>query len=221
MIQKSTLDFLRELKKHNDKSWFDANRKRYETAKADFTEFLQDIIDSHAKKDDGLTGLQAKSCLFRINRDIRFSKDKSPYKTNFGASLNRGGKKSVLAGYYFHLEPGEAFVGGGVRMPQPPELAKVRQEIDYGFDDFKKIVASKKFKTVYGEMYKGDDMMLSRVPKGYEPDNPAAEFLKMKSYIAMRPVTDKELLSKDLKKITLEAFSALQPLMGFINTALA
>jgi len=221
MIQKSTLDFLRELKKHNDKSWFDANRKRYETAKADFTEFLQDIIDSHAKKDDGLTGLQAKSCLFRINRDIRFSKDKSPYKTNFGASVNRGGKKSVLAGYYFHLEPGEAFVGGGVWMPQPPELAKVRQEIDYGFDDFKKIVASKKFKTVYGEMYKGDDMMLSRVPKGYEPDNPAAEYLKMKSYIAMRPVTDKELLSKDLKKITLEAFSALQPLMGFINTALA
>jgi uncharacterized protein (TIGR02453 family) len=221
MIQKSTLDFLRELKKHNDKSWFDANRKRYETAKEDFTVFLQDIIDTHAKKDEGLTGLQAKSCLFRINRDIRFSKDKSPYKTNFGASVNRGGKKSVLAGYYFHLEPGEAFVGGGVWMPQPPELAKVRQEIDYGFDDFKKIVASKKFKTVYGEMYKGDDMMLSRVPKGYEPDNPAAEYLKMKSYIAMRPVTDKELLSKDLKKITLEAFAALQPLMGFLNTALA
>jgi uncharacterized protein (TIGR02453 family) len=221
MLQKSTLDFLRDLKKHNDKSWFDANRKRYETAKEDFTGFLQDIIDAHAKKDDGLTGLQAKSCLFRINRDIRFSKDKSPYKTNFGASINRGGKKSVLAGYYFHLEPGEAFVGGGVWMPQPPELAKVRQEIDYGFDDFKKIVGSKKFKTVYGELYKGEDMMLSRVPKGYEPDNPAAEFLKMKSYIAMRKVTDKELLSKDLKKITLEAFSALQPLMEFINTALA
>jgi uncharacterized protein (TIGR02453 family) len=221
MLQKATLDFLRDLKKHNDKSWFDAHRKQYETAKADFTEFLQAVIDAHAKKDEGLTGLQAKSCLFRINRDIRFSKDKSPYKTNFGASLNKGGKKSVLAGYYSHLEPGEAFVGGGVWMPQPPELAKVRQEIDYGFDDFKKIVGSKKFKSVYGELYKGEDMMLSRVPKGYEPDNPAAEFLKMKSYIAMRPVTDKELLSKDLKKITLEAFSALQPLMEFINTSLS
>lgn len=220
MLQKATLDFLRDLKKHNDKPWFDANRKRYETAKADFIDFLQQVIDAHAKKDDGLVGLQAKNCLFRINRDIRFSKDKSPYKTNFGASVNRGGKKSVLAGYYFHLEPGEAFVGGGVWMPQPSELAKVRQEIDYGLNDFKKIIGSKKFKSVYGEMYKGEDMMLSRVPKGYEPDNPAAEFLKMKSYIAMRPVTDKELLSKDLKKITLEAFSALQPLMGFINTAL-
>jgi uncharacterized protein (TIGR02453 family) len=221
MLQKSTLDFLRELKKHNDKTWFDANRKRYDTAKADFTAFLQDIIDAHAKRDDGLAGLEARSCLFRINRDIRFSKDKSPYKTNFGASLNRGGKKSVLAGYYFHLEPGQSFVGGGIWMPQPPELAKVRQEVDYGFDDFRKIVGSKKFKTVYGDLYKGDDMMLSRVPKGYEPDNPAAEYLKMKSYIAMRPVTDKELLSKDLKKITLDAFGALQPLMGFINTALA
>jgi len=220
MLQKATLDFLRDLKKHNDKPWFDANRKRYETAKADFIDFLQQVIDAHAKKDDGLVGLQAKNCLFRINRDIRFSKDKSPYKTNFGASVNRGGKKSVLAGYYFHLEPGEAFVGGGVWMPQPSELAKVRQEIDYGLNDFKKIIGSKKFKSVYGEMYKGEDMMLSRVPKGYEPDNPAAEFLKMKSYIAMRPVMDKELLSKDLKKITLEAFSALQPLMGFINTAL-
>jgi len=221
MLKKTTLDFLKNLKKHNDKSWFDANRDRYEAARADFTEFLQGVIDTQSRKDEGITGLQAKNCLFRINRDIRFSKDKSPYKTNFGASINKGGKKSILAGYYFHLEPGESFVGGGIWMPMPPELAKMRQEIDYGFDEFRKIIGSKKFKSVYGNLYQGEDMMLSRVPKGYEADNPAAEYLKMKSYIAMRPVTDRELLSKDLKKITVEAFGALQPLMEFINTALS
>jgi uncharacterized protein (TIGR02453 family) len=220
MLQKQTLAFLRELKKHNDKSWFDVNRKRYESAKADFIIFLQDIIETHAKKDDGLAGIVSKNCLFRINRDIRFSKDKSPYKTNFGATINRGGKKSVLAGYYVHVEPGGSFVGGGVWMPMPPELAKIRQEIDYSFVDFKKIVGSAKFKKAYGELYKGDDTLLTRLPKGYEVDNPASEYLKLKSYIAMRQVTDKELLSKDFRKITLDAFNALQPLIDFLNSAL-
>ncbi len=220
MLQKATLEFLRDLKKHNEKSWFDANRKRYETAKADFTEFLQGVIDDHAKKDNGLTGLKARSCLFRINRDIRFSKDKSPYKTNFGASVNRGGKKSILAGYYLHLEPGGSFVGGGIWMPEPPELAKVRQEIDYYFDRFCRILGSKKFKDVYGSLHDGDEHKLSRVPKGYEPDNPAAEHLKLKSFIATRPISDKEMMSKELKKIVLDSFTALQPLTEFINTAL-
>jgi uncharacterized protein (TIGR02453 family) len=198
-----------------------ANRKRYDAAKADFIEFLQSVIDAHAKKDNGLEGVEAKSCLFRINRDIRFSKDKSPYKTNFGASINKGGKKSILAGYYFHLEPGESFVGGGIWMPMPPELAKVRQEIDYDLKDFEKIVKSKKFREVYGELYTGEDQKLSRVPKGYEADNPAAEYLKLKSFIAMRRMTDKEVMSGDLRKITLEAFSTLQPMMEFINRAIA
>lgn len=220
MLQASSLRFLKDLKKNNNKPWFDAHRSEYEKAKQDFAGFIQVLIDQHSKKDATIGSLKAKDCMFRINRDIRFSKDKSPYKTNFGASINRGGKKSVFAGYYFHLENGESFVGGGLWMPMPPDLKKVRQEIDYCFDEFKKIVGSKKFKFIYGDLYRGDDMSLSRPPQGFEKDNPAADYLKLKSFIAMKTLGEKDILSKDLVKQTVEAFSVLQPLLGFINRAL-
>src|SRR4026207_2423805 len=148
MLQSSTLKFLKDLKKNNNKPWFDANRERYEEAKADFANFIQQVIDVHSKKDKTLASLKAKDCMFRINRDVRFSKDKSPYKTNFGASINKGGKKAFgSAGYYFHLEPGGSFTGGGLYGPAPEELKKTRQEIDYNFTDFKKIIHSKKFRS--------------------------------------------------------------------------
>ena len=124
MLQSSTVRFLKDLSKNNNKPWFDANRKQYENAKTDFAGFIQTIIDKHGKKDESIAHLKAKDCMFRINRDVRFSKDKSPYKTNMGAYINRGGKKSVFAGYYFHCEPGQCFVGGGLWMPMPPELNK-------------------------------------------------------------------------------------------------
>ena len=144
MLQSSTLKFLKDLSKKNDRSWFENNRSRYEEAKTDFENFIQSVLERFSKKDDDLKELVAKKCTFRINRDIRFSKDKSPYKTNFGASMNRGGKKSMYAGYYFHCEPGKSFVGGGLWMPMPPEMKKVRQEIDYNLDEFDSIVTSKK-----------------------------------------------------------------------------
>jgi uncharacterized protein (TIGR02453 family) len=218
MLQTSTIKFLKDLKQHNAKEWFDANRKVYESAKEDFSKFIQSVIDTHAKKDPTLASLTAKETMFRINRDVRFSKDKSPYKTNFGASINKGGKKGIYAGYYFHLQPGESFVGGGLWMPMPDELKKVRQEIDYNFDAFKKIINNKKFTTVYGSLYTGEDAaQLTRAPKGYEEDNPAIEFIKMKSFLAIAPVKDEELTSKDLQKKITTAFEALQPLVEFIN----
>ena len=221
MLQSSTLKFLKDLKKNNNKPWFDANRKRYEEAKSDFANFIQQVIDAHSKKDKTIASLKAKECMFRINRDVRFSKDKSPYKTNFGASINKGGRKAFsTAGYYFHLEPGQLFVGGGVYQPFPPELNKVRQEVDYCFDEFKKIIGSKKFKSVYGDLDKSKEFMLSRVPKGYEADNPAAEYLKLKSYIAMASLSDKDATSKVLLKKTTEAFDTLYPLVNFLNRAL-
>lgn len=219
MIQSSTLTFLRQLKKNNTKAWFDVHRKEYEAAKKDFEQFVQQVIDQHAKKDPSLAGMVAKSCMFRINRDVRFSKDKSPYKTNFGAFINKGGKKSPLAGYYFHLEPGGAFCGGGMYMPEPPVLAKIRQEVDYNLPAFCKIVGSAAFKKQYGGLSASDEYRLTRVPKGYEADNPAAEFLKLKSFVALQNLNDKTLVSKDLVKTTMAAFSALQPLVYFLNTA--
>lgn len=222
MIQASTINFLKSLKKNNNKVWFDANRKSYELAKTDFIQFIQQLIDKTAKKDPTLYSLIAKDCIFRINRDVRFSTDKSPYKSNMGASVNKAGKKAMLsAGYYFHLEPGNSFVGGGIYMPMAQELKKIRQEIDYNWKDFTKIISEKKFKTIYTDLDKSKEVTLQRVPKGYEPSNPAAEYLKLKSYIAILPITDKELQSKDLIKKAVAAFEALQPLVYFLNQALA
>ena len=220
MLQSATLKFLKGLEKNNNKPWFEKNRVAYEAAKADFAQFIQTIIDKHGRKDETIKDLKAKECVFRINRDVRFAKDKSPYKNNFGASINRGGKKSMYAGYYFHCQPGEAFVGGGLWVPMPPDLKKVRQEVDYCFAEFKKIIGSKKFNAVYGDLIKNNETSLVKVPQGFEKDNPAAEYIKLKSFIAMKKLDDATITSKDLVKTTIEAFETLQPLLLFLNRAL-
>lgn len=221
MLQPSTVKFLRDLSKNNNKNWFENNRDKYEDAKSDFETFVQTLIDQHGRKDENIRDLVAKKCTFRINRDIRFSKDKTPYKTNMGASLDRGGKKSIYAGYYIHLEPGgKSFIGGGLWMPMPHETKKVRQEIDYCLDEFRSIVESKKFKAVYGDLYAGEDASLKKIPQGFEADNPAAAYLRLKSWLAMKPMTDVEMTSTDLTKKVLSAFETLQPFIYFINRAL-
>lgn len=152
MLSPSTIKFLKDLKKNNNKPWFEKNRERFEDAKTDFAAFIQEVIGQHGKKDPAIKNLKAKDCTFRINRDVRFSKDKAPYKDNMGAYMSRGGKKSIFAGYYFHCQPGRCFMGGGLWMPLPSELNKVRQEIDYNYKDFRKIIDSKKFKLIYGDL---------------------------------------------------------------------
>lgn len=220
MLEPQTLKFLSQLKKNNNKPWFDAHRAQYEAAKIDFSNFIQLVIDVVQKSDTTITGLTAKECQFRINRDIRFSKDKRPYKENFGAFICRGGKKSIYAGYYFHLAPGNSFIGGGLWQPQPENLKKVRQEIDYNWEEFQSILKNKNFKKIYGDLYKGEDMSLSRMPKGYEEDNPAIDYLKLKSLIAETKIADEDLTKSTLHKKTVAAFEALQPLLNFINRSL-
>ncbi len=221
MLQPATIRFLKDLKKNNNKLWFDKNRSMYETAKADFTNFIQEVINQHGKKDTSIKNLVAKDCLFRINRDVRFAKDKSPYKSNFGASINKGGRKAEnSAGYYFQVQPGRNFAGGGIWMPEPTELKKVRQEIDYNFADFKKIISVKKFNSVYGDLDRSPEFLLQRVPKGYEADNPAAAYLKLKSFVAISFFSNADLTSKDLVKKTVAAFEALQPVIEFINNSM-
>jgi uncharacterized protein (TIGR02453 family) len=222
MLQPTTLKFLQTLKKNNSKEWFDINRKQYELAKADFAALVDEIIKSFGKKDPSIAGLLAKECVFRINRDVRFSKNKEPYKTNMGASITAGGKKIMMAGYYFHLEPGgNSFVGGGLYMAEPDKLKKVRQEIDYGWAEFSKIIQQKKFKEYYTDLDKSEGMSLVREPKGYEKDNPAIDYIKLKSWIALKPITDKQLTDKDLVKIICTSFESLQPLIVFLNRALS
>ena len=220
MLQAATIKFLKDLKKNNAKEWFDKNRTAYDDAKADFMNLVQQAIDEFGKKDASIASLKAKDCVFRINRDVRFSKDKSPYKTNMGASINMGGKKAWnTAGYYFHFEPGGSFVGGGLYMPEAAILKKVRQEIDYNFNDFKRIVNNKKFAEVYKDLDQSSDVKLSRPPKDYEAGNPAIEYLKLKSFIAMTSLSDTDLTDKNLTKKIIGAFEALKPLIDFLNHA--
>lgn len=220
MLQPSTIKFLKDLKLNNNKPWFDENRKQYEAARQNFAAFIDQVIQTFAKKDPTIAHLKAKDCMFRINRDIRFSKDKTPYKTNFGAFINSEGKKSMTAGYYFHLSPGDSFAGGGMWQPPVEVLAKLRQEIDYNLKDFKKILSSKKFKETYGGLSVEEGQVLQRVPKGYEPDNPAAEYLKFKSFVAIRNINDDSLIGKSLSAQLHSAFEALMPLNAFLNNAL-
>jgi hypothetical protein len=221
MLEANSLQFLNQLKKNNSKEWFDVNRKNYETVKLNFIQLVDQIIQKHGTKDASIATLTAKECIFRINRDVRFSKNKAPYKTNMGASINSGGKKSFTAGYYFHFEPGDnSFVGGGLYMAEPDKLKKVRQEIDYNWTEFHKILSNKKFKTQYNDLDKSEGMTLIREPKGYEKDNPAIEYIKLKSWIAIAPISDKELTNQSLVKNICNALEALQPMIAFLNRAL-
>ncbi|WP_460570308.1 DUF2461 domain-containing protein [Flaviaesturariibacter terrae] len=221
MLEPQTLKYLSALKKNNNKAWFDTHRTAYEAARIDFANFLQLVIDALAKHDPSIAGTTARECLFRINRDIRFSNDKTPYKSNFGASIKRGGRKSGFAGYYFHLEPGgHSFVGGGLWLPDAPKLKMMRQEIDYNWPEFQGILREKTFKKTFSDLYRGDDQRLSTMPKGYDKDNPAAEYLKLKSFIAETRLADEELTKATLHRKTVAAFVALKPLLDFINRGL-
>lgn len=222
MIKTETLSFLRELKQNNRKDWFNENRSIYEESKADFLAFIQQLIEEFGKIDNSIQFVKAKDCIFRINRDIRFSNDKSPYKINFGAFITPNGKKSMnYAGYYFHLEPGNSFVGGGIYMPMPPELKKIRHYIDTNYPEFLEIITTEPFTTVYKGLDEDPECVLTRLPKGYEADNPAAEYLKFKSFTATVPLTDREIQSPKLLPKTINAFQALNPLNDILNKALS
>ncbi len=220
MLQSSTIQFLKKLERNNSKPWFDTNRHLYESAKADFLQLTAQVLKETAKFDASIAHLQPKECVFRINRDVRFSKDKSPYKTNMGMSIARGGKKGNFAGYYFHLEPGKSFVGGGLYMPMPDDLKKLCQEIDYNFADFQKIIQHKNFRAAYGDLDFDAALSLSRAPKGYEEDNPAIKYIKLKSFIATNTIADSTLTDKSLVKQITQSFKTLHPLLNFINGAL-
>ena len=217
---KPVFRFLEQLEKNNHKVWFDEHRSMYTVAKEEMAQWVQCIIDELSVYDASIAHLQAKDCLFRINRDVRFSKNKSPYKTNMGAYLNRAGKKSNLAGYYIHCEPKKSFLAGGVWMPEAANLKKIRQEIDYNFKSFSDILSKSSFKKNFMGLDMSPDMSLVHVPRGYEKDNPAADYLKLKSFVATKSVTEAEICSADSIKKVAQTLSHLLPLVDFLNEAL-
>jgi uncharacterized protein (TIGR02453 family) len=222
MLQPSTLVFLSQLKKNNEKTWFDANRKQYEAAKKNFETVTQHLIEELSAIDPDIAGahLKAKDCVMRIFRDVRFSTDKTPYKTNFFAYFSKGGRKGIHAGYYFGLEPsGQSFSGGGIYMPMAPELAKVRQEIAYEWDRWQAITNQPIFIQTYPSGVKTTDR-LSRPPQGYAADHPAIEVLKNKSFYVSCEYSDSALFEHKFIDTVLQSFKAAMPLVGFLNRAL-
>lgn len=209
--------FLSELKLNNQKEWFDANRPRYQELRTDFIGFIDQLIERGISVDETLAGIQSKQSIFRINRDVRFSANKNPYKTNFSAYLTKGGKKFPGAGYYFHFEPGASFLAAGVWMPEPVVLKAIRQEIDYNLDAFTKILTApevtKHFK------FEGDK--LTRPPKGYDAENPAVEYLKMKSFVLTSPMDVSGMSTVDLLEMLVHRMRVLKPFVHFINEPLA
>jgi uncharacterized protein (TIGR02453 family) len=218
MLQAATIAFLTDLAANNNKTWFDANRDRYAAAKEDYEKVVTDILSGLAKTDAGYSELKAKDCIFRIFRDVRFGKDKTPYKPNFGAAFGKGGKKTSAPGFYLHIEPGrKSFIGGGLWMPEAPLLKKVRQEIDYNLDEFRGIVTGQQFKTLFPEI-QGE--RLKKIPEGYEADNPAMEYLKLKSFVVgHNMINDADLTSKKMVEKVLNTFATMQPFISFLTRA--
>jgi uncharacterized protein (TIGR02453 family) len=215
-INKSTLDFLTELKCNNDRDWFNANRPKYLEAKENFEAFVQEIIDNIVLFEPIMKGLEAKSCIYRINRDIRFSNDKSPYKSHFGAFIVRGGRKNGdrFAGYYFHIEPGASILAGGAYMPPMPWLTAIREKINDYPEEFIKITKSKDFIKYFGKL---DGDKLKTAPKGYPSDHPHIELLKYKSFLVVNNASDKLVLSNEYKDHVTSVFKAMKPLNDYLN----
>jgi uncharacterized protein (TIGR02453 family) len=214
------LKFLKDVARNNNRDWFEKNKPKYLEAKESFEDFLETLHKEFLKFDDGLAGLNPRKLGFRIYRDVRFSKDKRPYKTNMGAGLSPGGKLIQEPGYYVHIEPGnKSFVAAGIYMPDAPRLAAIRQEIDYSSAVFLKILADKKFK----KHFKGLDEFdkLKTTPKGYPKDHPQSEYLKNKSFIVSHYFTDAEVASKGFVKKLAEVARNAKPLNDFLKEAIA
>jgi uncharacterized protein (TIGR02453 family) len=214
------LKFLKDIAKNNDRVWFEKNKGRYLEAKQGFEDLVSAVLTELQKFDKGMGGLDPKKLPFRIYRDVRFSKDKRPYKTNMGAGFSPNGKLVQEPGYYVHLEPGnKSFVAGGIYMPDAGNLGKIRQEIDYNGDKLEKILKDKSFK----KHFKGFDEFdkLKKMPKGYAADHPHIELLKLKSVIVTKNFTDKEVADKKFVKAVAETCKAIKPLNDFLKEAIA
>ncbi len=221
MINKNTLKFLKDLKLNNSKEWLDDNRKSYEDAKNDILALTSQLIISISDLDKTISNayLDPKKCITRLNRDLRFAKDKTPYKTDYYIVLNKNGKNSPSAFYYMHIEPDNCFVGGGVYNPQPDQLKKIRQEIDYAFDEWTAIINDKTFKKIFPSGINNSGV-LSRTPKEFDEANQASEFLRMKGFYTMEKLTDKEIISIDTFDKINSYFKTTKPLVDFLNRAI-
>ncbi|UBM58841.1 DUF2461 domain-containing protein [Marinilongibacter aquaticus] len=218
MIDPKTLHFLSLLKENNQKEWFQANRELYEMAKANFISSCADILDGLKAIQEDLLHTDVKKCVLRINRDIRFSKDKNPYKVYFGAGFGPGGKSSGRADFYLQIEPeGKSFLGGGMWGASAENLAQWRQEIDYSPENLKGIIEDPAF-TSYFNQVAGDKLKTS--PKGYAKDHPEIELLRYKEMFFYRNFSDQEVCSAAFADEVLDGCRILKPYLDYVNELL-
>jgi uncharacterized protein (TIGR02453 family) len=211
------LDFLSDLKGHNNKAWFEEHRSAYDTARTNFENFVDQLISEYGRIDD-LGGITAKDCIMRIYRDTRFSKDKSPYKTNMGATIAAGGKKSTSLGYHLHLQPhDETLVAGGLYMPTPEQLARFRMAIDQDAAPFKAIIDDREFKKYFGTL---EGEKVKTVPKGYTGDHPEIGLLRFKQVVVVHRLSDEMVLSPKFSAHVIKTFTAMKPFLDYLNAIL-
>lgn len=213
------LRFLKSIAKNNNRDWFEKNKPKYLEAKQNFEDFLEAFHLELLKFDESLAGLNPRKLGFRIYRDVRFSKDKRPYKVNMGAGFSPGGKMMQEPGYYIHIEPGKSFLAAGLYMPDPANLAKIRQEIDYNAKAFLKILNDKNFKKYFDGL---DDFdKVKTAPKGYPKDHLQIEFLKNKSFISSHSFTDAEVKDKKFVRKVAEVCKTIKPLNEFLKESIS
>ena len=220
MIQRRTFDFLKNLVENNNRDWFQANKESYEAARENVTGFTGGLLKELHKIDPGIDDtLDAKKCVMRIYRDIRFSKDKTPYKNHFGVSIPSKGTKLGRAEYYLHISPGNSFIAGGYWMPEAGHLKAIRQEIDYNSGELKKIINDPEFVKLFGDFKKQEQ--LKSAPREYDAGNENIGLLKLKSFVAFHQIKNDELFAEDAINFVASVCAKIHPLNVFINNALA
>ncbi|WP_075603827.1 DUF2461 domain-containing protein [Saccharicrinis aurantiacus] len=217
MLPEGIFDFLVQLSINNNKEWFHNNKPFYQKAKTDFETYVDELIGLTNNIDKRIGHPKAKDCTFRIFRDVRFSNNKLPYKNNFGAHINRDGRKSIYGGYYLHIEPDNSFIGGGIHVPQPNELKKIRSFILENPEEYRSIINDKTFNTMFPEMY-GDK--LKTAPKGFDKNDENIALIRNKSYTVITQLSDDEVQSSELNTIIENTFKTIKPLNDFLNEAL-
>ena len=215
-IHPDTFSFLKELKKNNNKEWFHANKSRYSDIREGFIQFLESVYPHLCEFDPELKGIDPRKSVFRVNRDIRFSKDKSPYKSSIAGVIIAGGRKnfSEYSGYYLHIEPEHSLIAGGAYLPPSPWLKRIRKEIASDSESFREILEEKLFIRYFGVL-SGEKLKGS--PRCYEADHPAIDLLKYKSFTAVNEVSDMEVLSDSFGEHFINVSKTLKPFNDFLN----
>lgn len=215
---KEVMQFLAQLAANNNKEWMDAHKQAYQDARKRFIEVVDQLLVGMSGFEPRMSELKAKDCIFRINRDIRFSNNKSPYKNNFGAYFAPGGKNVVAPGYYIHIQPGQSFFGGGIYMPDGETIKKIRQEIDYNPDELLNLLQQPEFHEWFGSL---TGEQLKTAPKGYPADHPNIHLLRMKSFIAMKSLTDAQVTGERLVETVVRGFQVMKPLNDYLTVSVS